>query len=56
MLREIKEEINKTNNRIDEAEERIEEVKEKIHSVEEALSELIKLQTHWEVRLTDQEG
>ena len=50
-LRDIKEDINKTTNRIDEAEERI--AKERLESVEGAVSEL---QTHMEARLTDQEG
>ncbi|KAJ4919448.1 hypothetical protein JOQ06_022222 [Pogonophryne albipinna] len=55
-LRDIREDINKTNNRIDEAEERIAEAEERLESVEGAVSELLKLQTHMEARLTDQEG
>ncbi|KAK1884864.1 LINE-1 type transposase domain containing protein 1 [Dissostichus eleginoides] len=55
-LRDIREDINKTKNRIDEAEERIAEAEERLESVEGAVSELLKLQTHMEARLTDQEG
>lgn len=43
ILREIKEEVNKTNNKIDEAEQRIAGVEERIQSMEEAVSELLKL-------------
>lgn len=55
-LREIKEEINKTNQRMDEAEVRITEAEERVQSVEDAVLELLKLQTRLETRLTDQEG
>lgn len=44
-----------TNNRIDEAEERIAKVEERIQGAEDILSELLKLQTQLEARLTDQE-
>ncbi|KAI4801778.1 hypothetical protein KUCAC02_019649 [Chaenocephalus aceratus] len=55
-LWDIREDINKTNNRIDEAEERIAEAEDRLESVESAVSELLKLQTHLEARLTDQES
>lgn len=55
-LREIKEEINKTNNRIEEAEQRIAGAEERIQCMEDAVLELLKLQTHLEARLRDQEG
>lgn len=55
-LKDIREEITKTNGRIDEAERRIVETEDRVQSVEEATLELIKLQKKLEEKLIDQEG
>lgn len=55
-LKDIKEDINNTNNRIDEAEMRIAEAEERVQGVEGAILEMLKRQTRLEARLTDQEG
>ena len=55
-LREMKEDINKTNIRIDEAEERIAEAEERVQGVEVAVLELLKVQTRLEMKLTDKVG
>lgn len=55
-LREIREDIKATNNRVEEAEMRISETEERVQGLEEATVELLKLQAKLEDRLTDQEG
>lgn len=55
-LREIREDIKATNNRVEEAEMRISETEERVQGLEEATTELLKLQAKLEDRLTDQEG
>lgn len=55
-MKDIKEDINNMNNRIDEAEMRIAEAEKRPQGVEGAIMELLKRQTRLEARLTDQEG
>lgn len=55
-LKEIKEELSVTNNRIDEAEARIMEAEERLQHIEVATHELLELQKQFENRLVDQEG
>ena len=55
-LEEIKEEIVKTNTRLDEAEGRITKAEERIQNTEDVLKEMIKLQAKLEEKITDQES
>lgn len=55
-LKEIEEETNKTDHRIDQTEKRITETEERIQTVEEAVLGLLKVQSHLEARLIDWEG
>lgn len=55
-LHDIKEEITKTNTRLDEAEERIAKAEDRIQNTEEILSEMLKLQAQMEAKITDQES
>ena len=55
-LKEIRDDIRKTNNRIDDAEKRIVETEERPCSLEEATLELAELQRGVETRMTDLEG
>lgn len=55
-LKEIREEILKTNTRVEEAERRIMEAEERIQNVEDATLELLGLQRRVAERLTDQES
>lgn len=55
-LKAIRDEITKTNKRIEEAEERIDAAETRIQTTEEAVNELLKLQIHLDAKLTDLEG
>lgn len=55
-LEDIKEEITKTNIRLDEAEERIVKVEDRIQNTEDIILEMIKLQAQMEAKITDQES
>ncbi|KAK1891338.1 Calcium-dependent protein kinase 17 [Dissostichus eleginoides] len=55
-LKEICEEINKTNTRIAEAEGRIETTEARLQVAKEAVTELLQLQVHLDAKLTDLEG
>ena len=55
-LEDIKEEIAKTNSRMDEAEARIVESEERLQSAEDVLAEMVKIQEQLQAKLTDQEG
>ncbi|RVE72625.1 hypothetical protein OJAV_G00039410 [Oryzias javanicus] len=55
-LKDLRDELMRTNGRIDEAERRIVETEERVQSMEEATCELIKFQKKLEERLVDQEG
>lgn len=55
-LKGIKEEINKTNKRVEEAEERIMNAETRLQVNEEAVTELLKLQIEMNAKLTDLEG
>ncbi|CAK6968738.1 hypothetical protein OJAV_G00039410 [Scomber scombrus] len=55
-LKEIKDDIRKTNNRIDDAEKRIVETEEPTQNLEEATLELMQLQKQVQTRMTDLEG
>lgn len=54
--REIKEDIQKTNDQLEEAEERIVGLEERSQNIESVMAEVLKLQMQWEERITDQEG
>lgn len=55
-LKEIKEDIQKTNNRLEEAEERIVGLEERSQNTESVMAEFLKLQSQLDERITDQEG
>ncbi|KAJ4923439.1 hypothetical protein JOQ06_021438 [Pogonophryne albipinna] len=55
-MKEICEEINKTNTRIAEAEGRIEATETRLQVAEDAVTELPQLQVHLDAKLTDLEG
>lgn len=55
-LKDIKEEIAKTNSRMDEAEARILESEERLQSTEEVLAEMVQIQEQLQAKITDQEG
>ncbi|KAI2643888.1 putative transposase element L1Md-A101/L1Md-A102/L1Md-A2 [Labeo rohita] len=55
-LRGIREDINKTNTRVEEAEERIKDAETRIQTNEEAVTEMLKLHIEMDAKLTDLEG
>lgn len=55
-FKELREDIVKTNARVEEAEQRIMESEERIQNIEDATLELLKLQRQFMDKLTDQEG
>lgn len=55
-LRGIREDINKTNKRMEEAEERIMDAETRIKANEEAVTEMLKLHVEMNAKLTDLEG
>lgn len=55
-LKEIKDDIRKTNKRIDGAEKRIMETEERTQNLEEATLELMELQKQVATRMTDLDG
>lgn len=55
-LEDIKEEIKKTNPRLDKAEECIVNAKDRIQNMEDVLAEMLKLQVKLEAKITEQES
>lgn len=55
-LKEIKDDIRRTNNRIDDIEKRVVGTEERTQNLEEATLELVELQRQVETRMTDLEG
>lgn len=55
-LRGIREDINKTNKRVEEAEERIQDSEVKLQANEEAVAEMLKLHIEMDTKLTDLKG
>ena len=55
-LQGIREDINKTNKRVEEAEERIQDAEAKIQANEDAVAEMLKLHIEMDAKLTDLEG
>ena len=55
-LDDIKEEITRTNTRLDEAEERIVRAEDRLQNVEDIMQEMIRLQAQMEAKITDQES